>query len=71
MKADLRNAMSLASRSKRVTQTAWPLRIHRVLAVQWGKEKEGNPGEEETAFYFYFLKKNVPVYNMFHILDSQ
>lgn len=70
VKTDLRNAMSLA-RSKGFTQTAWPLRIHTVLALQWGKEREGNLGEEENALYFYFFYKNIPVYNMFHILDSQ
>lgn len=27
-------------------------RIYRSLALQWGKEREGNLGEEEIALYF-------------------
>lgn len=46
-------------------------RLHSSLALQWGKGREGNLGEEEIALYVKFFFKNLPVYNKFHIMDSQ
>lgn len=45
-------------------------RLYSSLALHWGKEREGNRGEEETALYLKFFK-NLPVYNKFRIMDSQ
>lgn len=72
VKADLRNAMSLAPRSKGVTRTASPIRIHIGLALQWGKEREGNLEEEETALYFYFfLRTYLFVVSFIHWIPSR